>query len=117
MKTAIRRFSRSGTQREQANKDPTEKSTPTLDPPGKHTIPRSSSQILKPSLCPRNRCLVMRSIGVGTQGLCLSFPARLLGSGAKRSAKPEAGATVKVVQKQKPWGGQVLEFQASSPSR
>lgn len=58
-----------------------------LDASGKCTIPRPSSQILKSRLCPGNHCLVMRSIGVWTQGWRLSFPARLLGSGAKRSVK------------------------------
>lgn len=34
----------------------------------------------------------MRSIGVETQGLYLSFPARLLGLGAKKSAKQGGGS-------------------------
>lgn len=48
----------------------------------------------------------MRSIRVWMQGLRLSFPARLLGSGAKGNAKQGGGSVVEAAQEP---GGPVVE--------
>lgn len=57
----------------------------------------------------------MRPIGVWTQGLRLSFPDGLLGSGAKGSAKQGSRSVVQAVQE--PGVGHSWGPRASSPAR
>lgn len=90
-----------------------------------HSRPRPLWQTYRPPLLPNpeiqplswNRCLLMRSVGVGTQGSHLFFPARLLGSGAQRSAKHRDRSHNGGYAEQKPQGGQALETYLQPGSR